>query len=376
MLHNMIKIVKIIKQTQKQYSPKWEHEENIIVTNSTGSLVIELYDYDVVTKDDFIGTVKIPLCDLPFVTDNFLFFPLGGPLKKKKQKKTKFKCHDILCVYVHIRTRQTMKSVSRSLIKHRLQNGFIDQWFDVELSQEFADEKVGDRKDMQHYDKSAIPHFQPHHRKVDSAPKVNESEKPKEKMWPLSRSNTEKTVFHRSVSSAGTGFNKFRGVTANPIDLQLPNYSPLKCQIRVQLQFTVNPVCSKSGREKYKIYQCQAYMHIYVHTYLLVKLNTYTHTPKKKKLGNFISHFDHVMTDTVVRPPLNTNRLYSEYCVLLENIWPMVIFGQMLLQVLFWQSYYLATATLLFFICAISHPWLWLFAFHSLLLIYISHSYV
>merc|ERR1712228_806752 len=53
------------------YEPKWEEDEIIVITNTTGKLVVELWDYDFGDADDYLGKVEIELSDL------FLHFSIG-----------------------------------------------------------------------------------------------------------------------------------------------------------------------------------------------------------------------------------------------------------------------------------------------------------
>merc|ERR1712129_156896 len=46
------------------YEPVWKEDETIIITNTTGKLVVELWDYDFGDADDYLGKVEIELSDL------------------------------------------------------------------------------------------------------------------------------------------------------------------------------------------------------------------------------------------------------------------------------------------------------------------------
>eukprot|EP01089_Gocevia_fonbrunei_P023048 TRINITY_DN9550_c0_g1_i3.p1 TRINITY_DN9550_c0_g1~~TRINITY_DN9550_c0_g1_i3.p1 ORF type:complete len:189 (+),score=26.49 TRINITY_DN9550_c0_g1_i3:285-851(+) len=49
------------KTKMKTLNPTWDENLNLNVSNVNDTLLIEVYDYDAVSKDDFIGAVNIPL---------------------------------------------------------------------------------------------------------------------------------------------------------------------------------------------------------------------------------------------------------------------------------------------------------------------------
>ena len=105
----------------------------------------------------------------------------------------------------------------------------------------------------------------------------------------------------------------------------------------------------------------------YIHLQLKLKANWW---------GNFISHFDPLLPPKPKPKPFNIDLFYSELNKLLTYIWPILDQSQRAMDILFWVKYGWAFVYLLMYGYCVFHPWFFVFWLQFRLLLFSCHSYV
>jgi len=75
------------KVQKKNLTPKWDQEFKFFTTKAEGSIQLQMFDKDFISKDEFMGEVKLQLADYADGYDHDKWIPLENEPQKKKIDK-------------------------------------------------------------------------------------------------------------------------------------------------------------------------------------------------------------------------------------------------------------------------------------------------